>query len=73
MHIEPSYGRCMRFLAPLEIDPAGRWLIADPRGTSLEGAFVAPNRVEGAVTAEERMLPGCPHVAAPFVAWPRKR
>jgi hypothetical protein len=59
--------------ASLEIDPAGHWLIADPRGTSLEGTFVAPDRVEGTVIAVERELPSCPHVVAPFVAWPRKR
>lgn len=59
--------------AMLEIDPAGHWFIADPRGTSLEGTFVAPDRVEGTVIAEERELPSCPHVVAPFVAWPRAR
>jgi hypothetical protein len=58
--------------ANLEVDPAGRWIIQDPRGSSLEGTFVAPDRVEGMVLAEERMLPSCPRVAAPFIAWPRK-
>jgi hypothetical protein len=59
--------------ASLELDPAGHWLIADPRGTSLEGTFVTPVRVEGMVIAEERMTPSCPRVEAPFVAWPRRR
>jgi hypothetical protein len=59
--------------ANLEIDPAGHWLIADPRGTSLEGTFVAPDRVEGLVLAVERELPSCPRIEAPFVAWPRRR
>jgi hypothetical protein len=67
-----TYGNHVK-RASLEIDPAGHWLIADPRGTSLEGAFVAPNRVEGTVVAVERSLPSCPHIVAPFVAWPRKR
>lgn len=58
--------------ANLEIDPAGHWIIPDPRGTTLEGSFVAPNLVEGTVTAEGRELPGCPEVVAPFVAYPRK-
>jgi hypothetical protein len=59
--------------ANLEIDPNGHWIVADSRGSTLEGTFVAPNRVEGAVRVVERMLPGCPAVLAPFTAWPRRR
>jgi hypothetical protein len=57
--------------ADLEIDPAGHWLIEDTRGSSFAGTFVAPDRVEGTVSAVERMLPGCPEVVAPFTASPR--
>jgi hypothetical protein len=57
--------------AHLEVDPAAHWVIADSRGSTLEGTFLAPNLVEGTVTAVERMLPGCPAVTAPFVASPR--
>jgi hypothetical protein len=59
--------------ASLEIDPVGHWAIADPRGSTFEGTFVAPDRLEGMVLVEERMLPSCPRVEAPFVAWPRYR
>jgi hypothetical protein len=57
--------------ASLEVDPAGHWLIEDSRGSSFAGTFVAPNLVEGTVSAVERMLPGCPEVVASFVASPR--
>jgi hypothetical protein len=57
--------------ANLEIDSAGHWIVKDTRGSSFEGTFVAPNRVEGVVNVEERELPGCPKVAASFVATPR--
>jgi hypothetical protein len=59
--------------ASLEIDPTGRWIVEDSRGSSMEGTFVAPNRVEGTVVAVERQLPSCPEVVARFVAWPRPR
>jgi hypothetical protein len=59
--------------ANLEIDPTGQWVVSDPRGSSFEGTFVAPDRVEGMVLVEERELPSCPKVEAPFVAWPRQR
>ena len=58
--------------ADLEIDPAGHWIVRDTRGSSFEGIFVAPNRVEGVVDVEERELPGCPKVSASFVATPRQ-
>jgi hypothetical protein len=56
--------------ASLEIDPAGRWLFNDPRGQTLEGTFVAPDRVEGTVISVERQLPGCPRTEATFTAAP---
>jgi hypothetical protein len=59
--------------ASLEVDTTGHWLIEDTRGSSFAGTFVAPDRVEGTVSAVERMLPGCPEVTAPFVASPRHR
>jgi hypothetical protein len=59
--------------AHLEIDPAGHWTVSDPRGSTFEGTFVAPDRVEGRVSVVERELPGCPKVEAPFVARPRRR
>jgi hypothetical protein len=58
--------------ADLEVDPNGRWIVKDSRGSSFEGTFVAPNLVEGTVNVEERELPGCPKVVAPFVASPRR-
>lgn len=56
--------------ADLEIDPSGHWLYQDPRGPSIEGTFVAPDRVEGKVIAPSRELPGCPRTEAAFVASP---
>src|SRR5271167_2822189 len=56
--------------ADLEVDPTGRWSIKDTRGSLIKGAFVAPNLVEGTVLVEGRELPGCPTVAASFVASP---
>ncbi|HEY5054391.1 MAG TPA: hypothetical protein VII45_13390 [Solirubrobacterales bacterium] len=58
--------------ASLETDPTGHWIIKDSRGSSFEGTFIAPNRVEGMVLVEEREFPGCPKVVAPFVASPRR-
>jgi hypothetical protein len=52
------------------IDAAGHWSYLDTRGQTIEGAFVAPDRVEGTVVAQERELPGCPATRATFVATP---
>jgi hypothetical protein len=59
--------------ASLEIAPSGHWLFHDSRGSTFEGTFVAADRVEGLLSVEERMLPSCPAVEAPFTAWPRRR
>ncbi len=56
--------------ANLEVDPGGRWAYLDPRGQTLEGTFVAPDRVEGKVISVERELPGCPRTEATFTAVP---
>jgi hypothetical protein len=56
--------------ANLAIDPAGHWTFEDPRGQTLEGTFVAPDRVEGKVISVERELPGCPRTEATFTAAP---
>jgi hypothetical protein len=55
---------------PSPIGPDGSWKGEDTRGQIIEGAFVAPDRVEGKVTAVSRMLPGCPETHATFVAEP---
>ncbi len=52
------------------IDANGHWSFLDSRGQTIEGTFVAPDRVEGAVVAVERELPGCPRTEATFVAVP---
>jgi len=56
--------------ADLEVDPNGHWEYDDPRGQTLEGTFVAPDRVEGKVISVERELPGCPRTEATFTATP---
>jgi len=56
--------------ADLEIDPGGHWAFDDPRGQTLEGTFVAPDRVEGKIISVERQLPGCPRTEATFIATP---
>jgi hypothetical protein len=56
--------------ADLEVDPSGHWSFQDPRGQTLEGTFVAPDRMEGKLTSEERQLPGCPRTEATFTAVP---
>jgi hypothetical protein len=50
------------------IDPEGRWSFDSPEGQTIEGAFVAPDRVEGSVATVGRMTPGCPATKATFVA-----
>jgi hypothetical protein len=52
------------------IDAGGHWSFLDARGQTIEGTFVAPDRVEGTVVTVERELPGCPHTLATFVAAP---
>ena len=56
--------------ADLAVDPAGHWAFHDPRGQTLEGSFVAPDRVEGTVVSVERQTPGCPRTEATFTAAP---
>lgn len=56
--------------ANLEIDPAGHWVLEDSRGQTLEGTFVAPDRVEGKIVSVERQTPGCPRTEATFAAAP---
>jgi hypothetical protein len=56
--------------ASVPIEPDGHWKYVDSRGPWIEGAFVAPDRVEGTVTAPSRNLPGCPETDASFVATP---
>jgi hypothetical protein len=55
---------------PSPIGADGSWKGEDTRGQMIEGAFVAPDRAEGKVTAVSRMLPGCPETHATFVAEP---
>lgn len=57
-------------VASLEIDASGHWAFEDPRGQTLEGTFVAPDRVEGKVLSVGRQLPGCPATEATFTASP---
>jgi hypothetical protein len=56
--------------AALAIDPSGHWLFHDPRGQTLQGTFLAPDRVEGTVVSVERELPGCPRTETTFTAAP---
>jgi hypothetical protein len=56
--------------ATVPVDAAGHWKFTDLRGPWIEGTFVAPDRLEGTVTAPSRMLPGCPETEATFVAEP---
>jgi hypothetical protein len=52
------------------IEPSGHWKYLDSRGPFIEGDVVAPDRIEGTVTAPSRMLPGCPQTTATYVAAP---
>lgn len=52
------------------IDANGHWVFEDPRGQTVEGTFVAPDRVEGKIVSLERELPGCPRTEATFTAAP---
>lgn len=56
--------------ATIPIEPDGHWKYVDPRGPWIEGVVVAPDRIEGTVTAPGRMLPSCPETKATFVASP---
>jgi hypothetical protein len=52
------------------IDPEGHWSFDAPEGQTIEGSFIAPDRVEGRVVTVERTTPGCPETHAGFVAVP---
>lgn len=73
-HFRFNWGFCGTYESHLPntdpIDANGHWSFLDSRGQTIEGTFVAPDRVEGAVIAVERELPGCPHTRATFVAAP---
>lgn len=73
-HFRFKWGFCGTYESHLSntdpIDSAGHWSFVDARGQTIEGTFVAPDRVEGTVEALERELPGCPHTRATFVAMP---
>jgi hypothetical protein len=56
--------------ATVPIEANGHWKFTDSRGPWIEGTFVAPDRLEGTVTAPSRSLPGCPETHATFVAEP---
>jgi hypothetical protein len=55
---------------PATISPEGKWSLEDSRGAGIEGTVVAPDKIEGVVTAQERMTPSCPATSAPFTAIP---
>ena len=73
-HFRFNWGFCGTYESHLPnidpIDASGHWSFLDSRGQTIEGTFVAPDRVEGTVVAVERQLPGCPHTQATFVAAP---
>lgn len=73
-HFRFNWGFCGTYESRLPntdpIDADGHWSFLDPRGQTIEGTFVAPDRVEGTVIAVERELPGCPRTRATFVAAP---
>lgn len=73
-HFRFKWGFCGTYESHLPntdpIDANGHWSFLDSRGQTIEGTFVAPDRVEGTVVAVERELPGCPHTQATFVAAP---
>lgn len=73
-HFRFNWGFCGTYESHLPntdpIDADGHWSFLDSRGQTIEGTFVAPDRVEGTVDAAERELPGCPHTRATFVAAP---
>lgn len=56
--------------ADAPVDPNGHWSFEDPRGQTIEGTFMAPDRVEGTLVSLERELPGCPRTEATFTAAP---
>jgi hypothetical protein len=53
-----------------EINPAGHWGNPTPQVPEIEGAFVAPDLVEGKVIAPGRELPSCPTTEVSFTAEP---
>jgi hypothetical protein len=56
--------------ADAPVDSNGHWSFEDPRGQTIEGTFVAADRVEGTLVSLERELPGCPRTEATFTAAP---
>jgi len=72
-----EWGFCGTFesLAPfadVEVDSAGHWVFEDPRGQTIEGTFVAPDRVSGKIVSLETTgLPGCTRKVVGFNARPR--
>jgi len=70
-----KWGFCSTFelhdgYADAPVDSNGHWSFEDPRGQTIEGTFVAPDRVEGTLVSLERELPGCPRTEATFTAAP---
>jgi hypothetical protein len=54
----------------LPIDPEGHWSYDAPEGQTIEGTFVAPERLEGMIATVERMTPGCEGTRVGFLAVP---
>lgn len=73
-HFGFNWGFCGSYESHLPntdpIDANGHWSFLDSRGQTIEGTFVAPDRVEGTVVSVGRQLPGCPETHATFVAVP---
>jgi hypothetical protein len=73
-HFSFNWGFCGVFESALSntdpIDTEGNWSFIDGRGSSIEGTFASPERVEGTVKAVSRELPGCPATHASFLAVP---
>jgi hypothetical protein len=73
-HFGFNWGECGSFTShdanTDPIDPEGHWSFDAPEGQTIEGTFVAPERVEGKVLSVERMTPGCQATHAGFAAIP---
>jgi hypothetical protein len=71
-HFGFHWGYCGNFTSDESntdpIDPESRWSFDSPEGQTIEGAFTAPERVEGSVATVGRMTPGCPATHATFIA-----
>jgi hypothetical protein len=73
IHFGFNWGFCGSYQASgpdAPTDASGHWSSVNTLGQTIEGTFVAPDRVEGTVVSVERELPGCPHTHASFVAAP---